>query len=140
MPATVALPPLHCRRRVLVVATLVVIVATAVIVVTTAVAAVAAASWTPWLKSTPQLAAGARMGGSEINGGGCGCGCGGDDGSDDDDKGGGSDGKSGGDGDHRRLMDAMVKVRPCWPLARGWRRVTNLGGNLQKGGISGQKC
>jgi hypothetical protein len=23
----------------------------------------------------------------------------------------------------------MVKVRPCWPLARGWRRVTNLGGN-----------
>ncbi len=23
----------------------------------------------------------------------------------------------------------MVKVRPCWPLARGWRRVTNLGGD-----------
>jgi hypothetical protein len=23
----------------------------------------------------------------------------------------------------------MVKVRPCWPLARGWRRVTNLGRN-----------
>ena len=23
----------------------------------------------------------------------------------------------------------MVKVRPCWPLARGWRQVTNLGGN-----------
>ena len=26
-------------------------------------------------------------------------------------------------------QDVMVKVRPCWQLARGWRRVTNLGGN-----------
>ena len=24
----------------------------------------------------------------------------------------------------------MVKVRPCWPLVRGWRQLTNLGGNL----------
>ena len=73
MPAAVALLPLRRRRRVAAVA--VVIAATLVVVVATAVAAVAAASWTPWLKSTPVLAAGARMGGSEINGGGCGCGC-----------------------------------------------------------------
>ncbi len=26
-------------------------------------------------------------------------------------------------------QDAMVKVCPCWPLARGWRQVTNLGGD-----------
>ncbi len=62
------------RRRVAAVAVLV--AATFVVLVATAVAAVAAASWMPWLKSTPVLAAGARMGGSEINGGGCGCGCG----------------------------------------------------------------
>jgi hypothetical protein len=23
-------------------------------------------------------------------------------------------------------MDAMVKVGPCWPLVRGWERVTNF--------------
>ncbi len=41
-----------------------------------------------------------------------------------------------GDGNRRRLMDAMVKVGPCWPLARGWGRVTNLRGrtNPRKGG------
>ena len=62
--AAVASPPLrHCRR----VAAIAILVAiTLVVVVATAVAAVAAASW---------LAAGARMGGSEINDGGCGCGC-----------------------------------------------------------------
>ena len=76
---------------------------------------------------------------------GGGGGCGGDNGSngggdDDDDDGGGNNNKSNGDGDHRRLMDAMVKVCPCWPLARGWSRVTNLGGNPRKGGSLGQKC
>jgi hypothetical protein len=73
MPAAVALLPSRRRRHVAAVA--VIIAATLVVVVATAVAAVAAASWTPWLKSTPVLAAGARMGGSEINGGGCGCRC-----------------------------------------------------------------
>ncbi len=73
MPAAVALLPLRRRRRVAAVA--VVIAATLVVVVATAVAAVAAASWTPWLKSLPVLAAGARMGGCKINSGGCGCGC-----------------------------------------------------------------
>ena len=50
--------------------------------------------------------------------------CGGDDGSDasdnndhDDDCSGGGSSKSDGDGDPRRLMDAMVKVCQCWPLA-----------------------
>jgi hypothetical protein len=57
--AAVASPPSRCRRCIASVAVL-----------------IAAASWTPWLKSTPVLAAGARMGGSKINGGGCGCGCG----------------------------------------------------------------
>ena len=72
MPAAVALLPSRQHRRVAAVA--VDIAANLVVVVATAVAAVAAASWTPWLKSTPVLAAGARMGGSEINGS-CGCGC-----------------------------------------------------------------
>ncbi len=33
-------------------------------------------------------------------------------------------------------MDAMVKVGPCWPLAQGWGRVTNLKErmNPRKGG------
>ena len=48
MPAAVALPLSCCRHPVLVVATLVIVVATIV-------AAVAAASWTPWLKSTPVM-------------------------------------------------------------------------------------
>ncbi len=56
------------------------------------------------------LAAGVRMRGGEINGGGCGCGCRGDNGSNDNNKGSGSDSKSDGDGDRRCLMDAMVKV------------------------------
>ena len=53
------------------------------------------------------LTTGARMGGGEISGGSCGCG--GDNGADEVDNG-GSNGKSDGDGDHRRLMGAMVKV------------------------------
>ncbi len=63
--------------------------------------------------------------------GGGGGGCGGDNGSDDggndnkDDGGGGNNGGNG-DGDCRRLMDAMVKVRPCWLLAQGWRQTTLL--------------
>jgi hypothetical protein len=65
-----ALPPSRCRRCLTAIAA-----ATLVVVVATAVAAVAAASWTSWLKSTPVLAAGTRMGGSEINGGFCDCGC-----------------------------------------------------------------
>jgi hypothetical protein len=69
--AAVASLPLRRRRRV----AAVLVAASLIVVVATAVAAVATASWTPWLKSTPMLAAGARMGGSEINGGGCGCGC-----------------------------------------------------------------
>ena len=48
--------PLHCRRCVLVVTTLVVVVATLVAAnVATAFTAVAAASWTPWLKSMPVM-------------------------------------------------------------------------------------
>ena len=41
-----------------------------------------------------------------------------------------------GDGDRLRLMDAMVKAGPCWPLAQGWGQVTNLKRrtNPQKGG------
>jgi hypothetical protein len=73
MPAAVVSPPSRCPRRVAAVAVLV--AATLVVVIATAVAAVAAASYTPWLKSMPVLAAGARMGVSEINGSGCGCGC-----------------------------------------------------------------
>jgi hypothetical protein len=62
--------------------------------------------------------------------GGC-CGCGGDNGGNDDNN---DDGN--GNCNRRRLMNAMVKVGPFWPLAREWGRVTNLKGrtNLQKGG------
>ena len=63
--AVVALPPLRCRLVTVLVAVLV--APTLVVVVATAVAAVASASWTPWLKSTPVLVAGARMGGSQSN-------------------------------------------------------------------------
>ncbi len=53
-------------------------------------------------------------------------GCGGDgssdgSGKDNNDGDGGSNGNSNGDGDCHCLMDAMVKVCPCWPLAQGWR-------------------
>ena len=65
MPAAVALPPL--RRRCRVVTVFVLVAATLVVVVATAVAAVAVTSRTPWLKSTPVVADGARMGGSKIN-------------------------------------------------------------------------
>ncbi len=50
-----------------------------------------------------------------------------DGGSDDNnDAGGGGGSKRNSDG---QPEDAMVKVCPCWPLARGWIQVTNLGGN-----------
>ena len=74
---------------------------------------------------------------------GSGGGCGGDDsnsGNNDDNDSGCGDGKSDGDGNRRRLMDSMVKVCLCWPLARGWRQVTNLGGSPRQGGSFGQKC
>ncbi len=61
MPTAVALRPLRHRRRITAIAVLV--AATLVVVVATAVAAVAVAPYIPWLKSTPVLAAGARMGG-----------------------------------------------------------------------------
>ena len=48
-------------------------------------------------------------------GGGCSGGDGSNDGGDDDDDGDGGGNEDGnGDGDRRRLMDAMVKVCPCW--------------------------
>ncbi len=73
MPAAVVSLPLPRRRRVsaILVAVLVAVLVAAlvattlVVLVATAVAAVTSASWTPWLKSTPVLAAGARMGGSQ---------------------------------------------------------------------------
>ncbi len=48
------------------------------------------------------------------------------------------DDEGNGDGNRRCLMDARVKVGPCWPLAQGWGQVTNLKGrtNPQKGGSS----
>jgi hypothetical protein len=69
--AAVALPSLRCRCCVaaVLVAVLVAILvaATLVVVVITLAAAVASASWMPWLKSKPVLAAVARMGGSRSN-------------------------------------------------------------------------
>ena len=65
--AAVASPLLRCHRRVAAVLVAILVTATLVVVVATAIAAVASASWTPGLKSTPVLAAGARMGGSRSN-------------------------------------------------------------------------
>jgi hypothetical protein len=92
-------------RRCHCVATVAILVAaTLVVVVATAIATVAAASWTSRFKSTPVLADGARMGGSEISGGGCDCGCSGDNGGNDDEEGGSSNGKNNGDGNRCSLM------------------------------------
>ena len=65
----------------------------------------------------------------ETGGGGS---CGGDDGSKD----GGDNDDDDGNGDCRHLMDAMVKVCPCWLLTQGWKQVTNnLGGTCKRGGV-----
>ena len=57
--------------------------------------------------------------------GGC-CDCSGDNGEDQDENdGGNSKRKSNGEGRCRGLMDAMVKVHPCWLMVQGWRRVPN---------------
>ncbi len=70
MPAAISLPSRRCRRVAAVASP-----PPSLLSLPPPSPLSAVPSWTPWLKSTPVLAAGARMGGSEINGGGCCCGC-----------------------------------------------------------------
>ena len=79
MPTAVALLPSRCCHYVAVL-----VAATLIVIDATTITAVAAASWTPWLKSTLVLATGARLGCSKINSSGCGCSCSGDNGDNDD--------------------------------------------------------